>query len=270
MRPYALRPPVFGFGFVSDFSGLSRVTSAKSEADWNRRPGLVGLRLRMGIVSSSSASEDVDAVVGVERDERALLARARAPLTGAAVTLALALAVDRVHVRHAHVEDALDGLADLDLVGVGRDDERVDVFVVGRVRLLRHDGADDDVARVCAAHSLPPPSRATTASSDAFENTMRSFTSTSYALSSSGSKICTRVPRLRSDFHTASSVRNSTTSKRSSRSPFVRNPSAVSNSLARFVFGSSMPHSSTTTTLPSLARSDNAERNASRIIFFGV
>src|SRR5690349_11065311 len=49
MRPYELRPPVFGFGFVSDFSGFLRVTSAKSDADWNRRPGLVGLRLRMGI-----------------------------------------------------------------------------------------------------------------------------------------------------------------------------------------------------------------------------
>ena len=41
-----------GFGLVSDFSGLSRVISAKSETVWNRRPGLVGLRLRTGIVSS--------------------------------------------------------------------------------------------------------------------------------------------------------------------------------------------------------------------------
>ena len=39
MRPYELRPPVFGFGFVSDFSGLVFVTSAKSDDVWNRRPG---------------------------------------------------------------------------------------------------------------------------------------------------------------------------------------------------------------------------------------
>src|SRR5689334_18595208 len=59
IRPYALRPPVRGLGLVSDFSGLSRVTSAKSETVWNRRPALVGLRLRIGI---PSAPEDLDAV----------------------------------------------------------------------------------------------------------------------------------------------------------------------------------------------------------------
>ena len=49
MRPYELRPPVFGFGLVSRFSGLFFVTSEKSDDVWNRRPGLVGLRLRMAI-----------------------------------------------------------------------------------------------------------------------------------------------------------------------------------------------------------------------------
>ena len=74
MRPYELRPPVFGFGFVSDFSGFVFVISAKSDDVWNRRPGLVGLRLRMGI---SSAPEDVDAfLAGSEGDDRPLLARA--------------------------------------------------------------------------------------------------------------------------------------------------------------------------------------------------
>jgi hypothetical protein len=36
------------------------------------------------------------------------------------------------------------------------------------------------------------------------------------------------------------------------------------------VRGSVIAQSSTTTTLPSAARSDNAERSARRIIFFGV
>ena len=40
--------------------------------------------------------------------------------------------------------------------------------------------------------------------------------------------------------------------------------------LASLVFGASKPQLSTTTTLPSLARSDSAERRASLIIFFGV
>src|SRR4051794_24458314 len=52
MRPYELRPPVLGFGFVSAFSGLVFVTSTKSDDVWKRRPGLVGLRLRMGITYS--------------------------------------------------------------------------------------------------------------------------------------------------------------------------------------------------------------------------
>ncbi len=38
-----------GLGFVSERSGSLFVISAKSETVWNRRPGLVGLRLRIGI-----------------------------------------------------------------------------------------------------------------------------------------------------------------------------------------------------------------------------
>src|SRR5262245_66252375 len=56
IRPYELRPPVRGFGLVSDFSGLLLVISEKSDTVWNRRPGLVGLRLRTGIVVSSRRS----------------------------------------------------------------------------------------------------------------------------------------------------------------------------------------------------------------------
>ena len=47
-------------------------------------------------------------------------------------------------------------------------------------------------------------------------------------------------------------------------------PSAASAALAALVFGASKPHSSTTTTLPSAARSDRAERRASFTIFLGV
>src|SRR5438874_1112206 len=104
MRPYALRPPVFGFGFVRRFSGLSLVISEKSDDVWNRRPALVGLRLRMGI---PSAPEDVDTVLaGGEGDDRPLLARRRVVCPGLPVARALALAVDRVDLLHTLTEVA--------------------------------------------------------------------------------------------------------------------------------------------------------------------
>src|SRR3954452_381862 len=49
MRPCALRPPFFGSGRTSDFSGSVRVTSTKSATLAPRRPGVVGLYLRMPI-----------------------------------------------------------------------------------------------------------------------------------------------------------------------------------------------------------------------------
>jgi hypothetical protein len=53
MRPELLRPPVFGSGLRSDFSGVDRVISAKSATDEPRRPGVVGLYLRIALVLSS-------------------------------------------------------------------------------------------------------------------------------------------------------------------------------------------------------------------------
>src|SRR4051794_11705150 len=50
LRPWLFRPPVALFGARRDFSGVVLVISAKSETVWNRRPGLVGLRLRSAIV----------------------------------------------------------------------------------------------------------------------------------------------------------------------------------------------------------------------------
>jgi hypothetical protein len=43
MRPLLLRPPVLEILRSSDFSGLSRVISSKSELVTKRRPGEVGL-----------------------------------------------------------------------------------------------------------------------------------------------------------------------------------------------------------------------------------
>src|SRR4051812_37481960 len=59
LRPYALRPPVLGLGASSDFSGFDFVISEKSETDWKRRPALVGLRLRRGMVGGPLSSRTV-------------------------------------------------------------------------------------------------------------------------------------------------------------------------------------------------------------------
>src|SRR4029453_4275774 len=47
MRPWTLRPPFLGLGASSAFSGVCLVTSAKSATELPRRPGVVGLCLRM-------------------------------------------------------------------------------------------------------------------------------------------------------------------------------------------------------------------------------
>src|SRR5882757_9388073 len=119
MRPCALRPPLPCSGRTSDFSGCERVISAKSETLEPRRPGVVGLYLRIPIVTPPSArrsAEDLDrtALLG-ERHDRALGVLALAvPMLAA---LALALAVERVHALHPDLEDLLDSDLDLGLVG---------------------------------------------------------------------------------------------------------------------------------------------------------
>src|SRR3954471_18476587 len=55
LRPLALRPPDFVSPSTSDFSGAFFVTSAKSAYETNRRPGDVGLGLRIGMAYSSAS-----------------------------------------------------------------------------------------------------------------------------------------------------------------------------------------------------------------------
>src|SRR6188472_4418692 len=104
--PELFRPPVLGFGTTSDFSGVDRVTSTKSATLAPRRPGVVGLYLRIPISQSSSdigrsgppsggrTAEDVDTVALGKGHDRAL---GRGALTEAGLgALALTDAVDRV------------------------------------------------------------------------------------------------------------------------------------------------------------------------------
>src|SRR3954454_13498547 len=87
MRPALLRPPLLVSGRTSDFSGVDRVTSTKSATLEPRRPGVVGLYLRIPIVlsprsrarSGDRSSEDVDALPVGDAHDRALGVDATAP-----------------------------------------------------------------------------------------------------------------------------------------------------------------------------------------------
>src|SRR5438445_546750 len=89
LRPYELRPPVLCFGASSERSGSFLVISEKSETVWNRRPGLVGLRLRRGMTATSRTFEQIDAVVGVQGDDGALGVGPLPESERAAIALAL-------------------------------------------------------------------------------------------------------------------------------------------------------------------------------------
>src|SRR6478609_577638 len=162
MRPALLRPPLLASGRTSDFSGVDRVISTKSATLEPRRPGVVGLYLRIPIVcdpqfpnrldqsltrSGDRTPEDVDRAF-LQGDDGALgvlaLADAEAGATG------LALAVQRVDGVHLDVEDPLDRDLGLGLVGPRVDDEGVLALVEQPVGLLRDDRREQDVARVLA------------------------------------------------------------------------------------------------------------------------
>src|SRR5688572_18961478 len=167
--PWTLRPPRPCSGRTSDFSGWSRVTSAKSATLEPRRPGVVGLYLRiaMGRESLSVLSgpvggherlgvrtpEDLDALARGEGDDGALGVLALAH-HAALAALALALTVDRVHAEDLHLEDLLDRDLDLRLVRLRQHDERVLVGVQQAVALLGDHRGEQDVPGVADAHDF--------------------------------------------------------------------------------------------------------------------
>src|SRR5680860_270302 len=172
MRPWLLRPPFFGSGRTSDFSGVDRVTSTKSATEEPRRPGVVGLYLRIAISSldldlcSSSRSahraEDVDPLTLGQTDDSAF---GVGPLAcSGSGTTGLALPVERVDGGDLDVEHLLDRDLDLGLVGIGVHQEGVLVDVEEAIALLTHDRRDQHVAVVLVegTHLVAPcsaPSR---------------------------------------------------------------------------------------------------------------
>src|SRR4029453_4563573 len=142
LRPCTLRPPVAGLRSTSDRSGRPRVTSEKSATVWNRRPGLVGLRLRRAI-AGASVLEQVDRVAPDGGAEVSLGVGTLAVGERAAVALALAGAVEGVHLGDLDAEDLLHRVTDLGLGRVRVDLERVDAFLHEGVRLLPTHGGED-------------------------------------------------------------------------------------------------------------------------------
>src|SRR4051794_31937867 len=126
IRPWLLRPPFLGSGSTRDFSGVERVISAKSATLEPRRPGVVGLYLRIAICPQSSGArrrEDVDALTGRDTHDCSLRVFALAKTSLGATRLALA--VERVDRSDLDAEDLLNGDLDLRLVGVRVHYERV-------------------------------------------------------------------------------------------------------------------------------------------------
>src|ERR1700753_1725532 len=162
-RPWTLRPPLLCSGRTSDFSGSLRVISEKSEPLAPRRPGVVGLYLRIPTcVSLTNRAGDVDPVPLGEGDDGALGVDPLAPAEPG--TAPLALPVEGVHAGHLDPEHLLDRLLDLRLVGVGGDHERVLALVEQAVALLRHHRAQQNVPGVVdPAHSEPLSTKASSA-----------------------------------------------------------------------------------------------------------
>src|SRR5690625_3504624 len=155
IRPDALRPPVLGKGRTSDFSGVDRVTSTKSATDEPRRPGVVGLCLRIPMsfdpyplrAGLDGRTEDVDGAFAEVNDGTLGVHALAHPEAGA---LLLAFPVHRVDRGDLDVEDLLDGDLDLRLVRPPVHEEGVLALVEQVVAFLRNDRGDDDVVRVAA------------------------------------------------------------------------------------------------------------------------
>src|SRR6266542_5941810 len=146
MRPALLRPPLLCRGRTSDFSGSSRMTSTKSAWLAPRRPGVVGLYLRIAMSARTNLAEYVDPVAFAKRDDRALDRLARAVAESG--PLPFAWPVERVHVGDLDVEHLLDGDLDLRLVRQRVDVERVLVLVQQAVALLRDDRSEQHIAGI--------------------------------------------------------------------------------------------------------------------------
>src|SRR2546423_2203695 len=204
--------------------------------------------------------EDLDRVALAELHDRLLPAGPRAAVHAAALRL-------RLHHRDVDaldldIEQLLDGLADLRLVGVGVDAEAVLPLVDRAVGLFRHDGREQDLVRM-QAHLSPFAFGSAIAAlpctaSSAPCVTSRERAHTTAATSSSLGAQTTAASRVRKDLVTFSSSSVATISTGASW------PHDASRSAALPVAGASKPEPSRTPNVPFEAWDESAPRSADR------
>src|SRR5262249_33648151 len=173
--------------------------------------------------------------------------------------LRLRLHLDHVHALDLHVEELLDGLADLCLVRVLVHLERVLAIGDERVALLRHHGGEEDLVRMqahAASSSVVTPARPRTCGSAASEMSTERAQTSDATSSSAGATISTRS-RLRNDLITTSSSSVTTASVGRSDHP-------ESNSAAFRVLGVSNPEPSRIASVPLDAWSESTPLSAVR------
>src|SRR6478735_10427591 len=131
MWPLLLRPPDFGDGSRSDFSGVPRVISSNPLTIRNRVPAVTG---RNCLMLMASALEDGDHVAILQHDDRLL--PQRGDPVGPPARDRLAAHHHRAHILDGHIEQFLQRLLDQRLGRVRMHFERVLVAILeGRVAL---------------------------------------------------------------------------------------------------------------------------------------
>src|SRR5665213_4429693 len=148
MRPWLFRPAWVGSDSRRVFSGSSVVISSNPEIVMKRRPGLVGLNFRSGMLLYAP-EQPFNLLAGAERHYRLLPTGRVADRSGAAKAApALPAHAHRVHVLDL---DALcfvlllQSLLDVGLGGMRRDSERVPALGVELVGALGDHRADHDL-----------------------------------------------------------------------------------------------------------------------------
>src|SRR5581483_3451799 len=281
IRPLTFRPPVFLSGAVSERSGSDFVISSNDETVMNRLPGLVGLNFLSAISQPAfqgfpcrkwgafsafldlSPREDRDLLALGDLDDRLLPALPRAPDLPAPLRLRLHLG--DVHRRHLDLEELLDRLADLRLVRVRVDAERVLARLDQAVALLGDDRRDQDLAgrKAHSASSFfapPLPARASSASSAPCETSSERAQTTAATSSSPGVTTPTWARFLKLFAIAFSSSPTTSTRGRSL-------PHASSTAAAFFVDGVSQAEPSMSASEPSCAWLASAARSAARETF---
>src|SRR5579884_3650323 len=219
IRPRLLRPPERCLPVVSDFSGRSLVISSRVTTLVNRRDGVTGLKLFVGMLDLRVLRH---LLAGLQPDISLLPVRTVAGITPAAPQLARV--VHGSNLIHLHPEELLHRRLDLCLVGLEShfEAERV-LFVLFGHALLGHDGPLQNLINVHYAAPFRVASdslslRAAASDSSTWVCDSRSYTLTS-RVGTSVTPSMLRAPSSRLRFSPAST---------SSTVPdAIRRPSAV-------------------------------------------